>query len=101
VAPAKTQASGVKKVKSIHWHNFYNTSQALPRCAQGSPGEKKTCWPVPEYPATLNTTQLGNLGLTSDEEDDIVAFLKTLTDGFVTSPQTFNRAASPKNRPQQ
>ena len=71
--------------------HFYNTSQALPRCAQGSKGEKVTCWPPPEYPATLNTTQLGNLGLTSDEEDDIVAFLKTLTDGFVTSPSTFDR----------
>jgi cytochrome c peroxidase len=66
--------------------HFYNTSQALPRCAQGSPGEKVTCWPEPEYPATLNTTQLGNLGLTSAEEDEIVAFLKTLTDGFVTAP---------------
>ena len=71
--------------------HFYNTSQALPRCAQGSRGEKVTCWPTPEYPATLNTTQLGNLGLTSDEEDDIVAFLKTLTDGYVTSPATLNR----------
>jgi cytochrome c peroxidase len=73
--------------------HFYNTSQALPRCAQGSPGEKKTCWPPPEYPATLNTTQLGNLGITSDEEDDIVAFLKTLTDGFVTSPSTLAKPA--------
>jgi len=70
--------------------HFYNTSQALPRCAQGSPGEKVTCWPEPEYPATLNTTQLGNLGLTSDEEDDIVAFLKTLSDGYVTSPATLD-----------
>jgi cytochrome c peroxidase len=66
--------------------HFYNTSQALPRCAQGSPGEKVTCWPAPEYPATLNTTQLGNLHLSSNEENEIVAFLKTLTDGFVTSP---------------
>jgi cytochrome c peroxidase len=71
--------------------HFYNTSQALPRCAQGSPGEKVSCWPPPEYPATLNTTQLGNLGLTSDEEDDIVDFLKTLTDGYVTSPATAAR----------
>jgi cytochrome c peroxidase len=71
--------------------HFYNTSQALPRCAQGSPGEKVSCWPAPEYPATLNTTQLGNLGLTSDEEDDIVAFLKTLTDGFVTSGSSTTR----------
>jgi cytochrome c peroxidase len=69
--------------------HFYNTSQALPRCAQGSPGEKVTCWPDPEYPATLNTTQLGNLGLTSTEEDNIVSFLQTLTDGFASSPATF------------
>jgi cytochrome c peroxidase len=68
--------------------HFYNTSQLLPRCAQGSPGEKVTCWPPPEVPATLNRTQLGHLGLTSSEEDDIVAFLRTLTDGFVTSPVT-------------
>jgi cytochrome c peroxidase len=73
--------------------HFYNTSQALPRCAQGSPGEKVTCWPAPEYPATLNTTQLGNLRLSSAEENAIVAFLRTLTDGFVTSPGTFANPA--------
>jgi cytochrome c peroxidase len=65
--------------------HFYNTSQALPRCPQGSHGEKNTCWPPPEYPGTLNTTQLGNLGLSNEEEDDIVAFLRTLTDGYVPS----------------
>jgi cytochrome c peroxidase len=75
--------------------HFYNTSQALPRCAQGSAGEKVTCWPTPEVPATLNTTQLGNLGLTSTEEDEIVAFLQTLTDGFVTSPATLDRTTVP------
>ena len=31
----------------------------------------------------VNTTELGNLGLTDAEEDAIVAFLKTLSDGFV------------------
>jgi cytochrome c peroxidase len=76
--------------------HFYNTSQALPRCAQGSAGEKVTCWPPPEVPSTLNTTQLGNLGLTSTEEAEIVAFLQTLTDGFVTSPATL--AAPAKTR---
>jgi cytochrome c peroxidase len=78
--------------------HFYNTSQALPRCAQGSRGEKVSCWPPPEYPATLNTTQLGNLGLTSDEEDDIVAFLETLTDGYVTSPATFDSTTVPPRK---
>jgi cytochrome c peroxidase len=62
--------------------HFYNTSQALPHCPQGSPGEKVTCWPAPEVQQNLNTTQLGNLHLNSNEEDDIVAFLQTLTDGW-------------------
>ena len=59
-----------------------------------------TGWPAPEYPATLNTTQLGNLGLTSDEEDQIVAFLQTLTDGYVTSPETFERKNNPRLKQQ-
>ncbi|HTA44450.1 MAG TPA: cytochrome c peroxidase [Bryobacteraceae bacterium] len=67
--------------------HFYNTSQALPRCAQGSPGEKVSCWPAPENPATV-TMLIGNLGLTSQQEADIVAFLQTLTDGFVAPPAT-------------
>jgi cytochrome c peroxidase len=62
--------------------HFYNTSQALPRCPLGSPGEKVTCWPPPEVPSTLNTTQLGNLHLTESEENAIVAFMRTLTDGL-------------------
>jgi cytochrome c peroxidase len=65
--------------------HFYNTSQALPHCPEGSPGEKVTCWPPPEVPSTLNTKQLGNLHLTEDEEDAIVAFMRTLTDGFVSA----------------
>jgi cytochrome c peroxidase len=39
-------------------------------------------WPPPESTFFLNKTGLGNLGLTSAEEDDIVAFFGTLTDGF-------------------
>jgi len=39
-------------------------------------------WPPPEVSANVNTDELGNLGLTSDEEDAIVAFMKTLSDGF-------------------
>jgi len=33
--------------------------------------------------ATVNHTELGNLGLTPGEETAIVAFLKTLSDGYV------------------
>jgi cytochrome c peroxidase len=62
--------------------HFYNTRDSLPACKPGDPGEKVTCWPKPEYPQTMNRRQLGNLGLTDKHEDEIVAFLKTLTDGF-------------------
>jgi len=37
-------------------------------------------WPPPEVAANVNITELGNLGLTGDEEDAIVDFMKTLTD---------------------
>jgi cytochrome c peroxidase len=37
-------------------------------------------WPAPEVAANVNTTEMGNLGLTGDEEDAIVDFMKTLTD---------------------
>jgi cytochrome c peroxidase len=38
-------------------------------------------WPDPEVTQNLNTTDVGNLGLTIQEEKAIVAFLKTLSDG--------------------
>ena len=62
--------------------HFYNTRDTLRRCSQGDPGEKVSCWPAPEDSRNLNKRQLGNLGLTSQEEDAIVAFLKTLTDQY-------------------
>jgi cytochrome c peroxidase len=62
--------------------HFYNTRDSLPRCKPGDPGEKVTCWPAPEHPETMNRKQLGNLGLTSAQEDQMVAFLRTLTDGY-------------------
>jgi cytochrome c peroxidase len=40
-------------------------------------------WPPPEVPENVNTEELGNLGLTADEEAAIVAFLRTLSDGYV------------------
>src|SRR5204862_7129951 len=62
--------------------HFYNTRDALPSCPQGDHGEKVTCWPAPENPETMNRKQLGNLKLTGKQEDMLVAFLKTLTDGY-------------------
>jgi hypothetical protein len=41
------------------------------------------CWPAPEVAENVNSDELGDLGLTADEEAAIVAFLKTLSDGFM------------------
>lgn len=37
---------------------------------------------VPEVMANINQDELGDLGLTPTEEADLVAFLKTLSDGY-------------------
>jgi len=51
---------------------FYNTRDVAP-------------WPEAETSANLNVDEMGNLGLTNQEVEDIVAFLKTLTDGWSES----------------
>jgi len=50
--------------------HFYNTRDI--------PG----MWPPADVSENMNTTELGNLGLTLQEEENIVAFLLTLTDGY-------------------
>jgi cytochrome c peroxidase len=41
-----------------------------------------TRWPAPEVGQNVNTEELGNLRLTNQELEDVVAFLQTLTDGW-------------------
>jgi cytochrome c peroxidase len=66
--------------------HFYNTRDVKPRCP-GAYTEAQAlaagCWPAPEYEATVNRTELGDLGLTAAQEGAIVAFMKTLSDGYV------------------
>ena len=69
--------------------HFYNTRDVKPAC----PGDYTeaealagNCWPPPEVLQNMNTAELGNLGLSSEEEDAIVEFLMTLSDGYVPSP---------------
>ena len=76
---AYTHNGYFKSLKEIV--HFYNTRDKLPRCQQGAVGEKVTCWPPPEVPQNMDKT-IGNLGLTNEQEDQLVAFLKTLTDGY-------------------
>jgi cytochrome c peroxidase len=62
-----------KSLKEIvHFYNTRDVPGALP---QGQD------WPAPQYPATMNTDELGNLGLSDADEDALVAFMKTLSDG--------------------
>jgi len=39
-------------------------------------------WPAPEVDMNINTDELGDLGLSDDDENAIVAFMETLTDGY-------------------
>jgi cytochrome c peroxidase len=61
--------------------HFYNTRDALPTCTPGLV-EGVDCWPAPEVGTNVNTDELGDLGLTPAEEAALVAFLKTLSDGY-------------------
>lgn len=49
--------------------SFYNTRDIL-------------SWPEPEVAENVNYDEMGDLGLTTQEIEDIVAFLHTLTDGW-------------------
>ena len=67
--------------------HFYNTRDVLPRCAPSDPREGTACWPAPESTENMNTSKVGNLGLSNEEEDALVAFMQTLTDGFSAPAQ--------------
>jgi cytochrome c peroxidase len=62
--------------------HFYNTRDVLPRCAPNDSREGTGCWPAPETTENMNKSKVGNLDLSDAEEDALVAFMQTLTDGF-------------------
>jgi cytochrome c peroxidase len=76
----------IKSLKQLV--HFYNTRDVYPfnvtsgHCPAGTT-EKVDCWPMPEVPNNVDMT-VGKLGLSDQEENQIVAFLETLTDGFTT-----------------
>lgn len=79
--------------------HFYNTRDKLGRVPNNrSSGFGVTGWPLPEIPQNVNADELGNLGLTAQEEAAIVAFMKTLTDGYPTwgrDPRVPSSASAP------
>ena len=58
-----------KSLKEIT--HFYNTRDVATEM-----------WPVPEVPDTVNFDELGNLGLSDADEDALVLFMMTLSDGY-------------------
>jgi cytochrome c peroxidase len=69
--------------------HFYNTRDVKERCedlgivdATVDVAMANDCWPAPEVEANLNTTLMGNLGLTDGEEDALVALMKAMSDGY-------------------
>ena len=66
---------------------FYNDRDARPQCGSNKVNEadalKQKCWPAPEVISNVNKDELGDLKLTPREVEDIVAFMKTLTDGWM------------------
>jgi cytochrome c peroxidase len=89
----------IKSLKQLV--HFYNTRDSVPNpngnttfafkvtsgnCPAGTV-ERVTCWPQPEVRNNIDMTT-GALGLTNLEEDQIVAFMMTLTDGFNPSNPT-------------
>jgi cytochrome c peroxidase len=64
--------------------HFYNTRDVLPRCeVTPAPTIGVNCWPAPEFAQNMNVSELGNLGLSAAEENALVAFLTTLSDGYI------------------
>jgi cytochrome c peroxidase len=65
--------------------HFYNTRDVKAVCREWLPEREalaRNCWPAPEVTANVNTEELGNLGLSPAEERAIVAFMRTLSDGY-------------------
>jgi cytochrome c peroxidase len=74
----------IKSLKQLV--HFYNTRDVYPynvtsgHCPAGTT-EKVDCWPMPEVPNNIDMT-VGKLGLTDQEENQIVIIMQDATDGF-------------------
>jgi cytochrome c peroxidase len=79
-----------KSLKSVV--HFYNTRDLKQRCedlgiddATEEIALANDCWPEPEVDVNVNIDELGNLGLTEEEEDALVAFMMAMSDGYMKS----------------
>jgi cytochrome c peroxidase len=79
-----------KSLKAIvHFYNTRDTLNGGVHKPAGEPGEGIDYWPFPEVNQNVDQT-IGHLGLTDAEENQIVLFLQTLSDGFFKPTVQFN-----------
>lgn len=66
--------------------DFYNTRDLKPNCGSEWVSEEEAlhqgCWPIAEVTVNVNHDELGKLGLSKQDVDDLIAFLNTLTGGY-------------------
>ncbi|OGW48093.1 MAG: cytochrome C [Nitrospirae bacterium RBG_13_41_22] len=67
-------------VKSYGHNGYFKSLEAITHFYNTRDVE---VWPPPEVAENINTDELGNLGLTPEEEAAVVAFMRTLTDGYI------------------
>jgi cytochrome c peroxidase len=77
----------IKSLKQlVHFYNtrdvYRNSAVESGDCPAGTT-ERVNCWPAAEVSVNQDMT-IGHLGLTDTEENEIVAFLQTLSDGYTT-----------------
>jgi cytochrome c peroxidase len=76
----------IKSLKQlVHFYNTRDVYRYNVESGECPPGtvEKVNCWPAAEVSQNQDMTT-GNLGLTDEEENQIVAFMETLSDGYTT-----------------
>lgn len=83
--------------------HFYNTRDVKPRCNDAMTREADAmrlgCWPAPEVEANRNTDEMGDLNLSEAEENAIVAFMTTLSDGYKPPADTAPEATAVTPKP--
>jgi cytochrome c peroxidase len=69
--------------------HFYNTRDVKASCESLGIEEatvdvalENDCWPEPEVAENVNTDELGDLGLTTEEEEALDAFMLAMSDGY-------------------
>lgn len=79
-APCMHNASLATLKEVVH---FYDTHDSKPGTSRdiNDPGFGSKCWPAPETAQNVNDEELGDVGMTVEEELALVAFMQTLTDG--------------------